>query len=81
MKKSFELEFYLKGDVIDLKGYDVLPNIPQTGEEIYLQCDNDNMNDEGCYYKVIEKRSLFFSSPPLKQKVLIKLERITSSEW
>jgi hypothetical protein len=33
MNKPFELEFYFKGDVIDLKSYDVFPNIPDIGEE------------------------------------------------
>lgn len=81
MNKPFQLEFYLKGDVIDLKSYDLLPNIPDTGEEIYLQCENDAMNNDGCYYQVIAKSSLFFSSPGLQQKVMIKLERITSTKW
>jgi len=81
MNKPFQLEFYLQGDVIDLKSYDVLPNIPETGEEIYLQCDNDNLNSEGCYYQVIAKRSLFISSPNLQQKVLIKLQRVTPTDW
>jgi len=81
MNKPFQLEFYFKGDVIDLKSFDVLPNVPEKGEEIYLQCENENMNDDGCYFKVVEKRSLFFSSLKLKQKVMIKLERAEPTDW
>lgn len=81
MNTSFQIEFYLKGDAIDLKSYDVLPNIPAVGDEIYLECENPNMNSDGCYYKVIDKRNLFFSSPRLRQKVMIKLEAVFSSDW
>ena len=81
MNKPYELEFYYKGDVIDLKSFDILPNVPDIGEEIYLQCENENMNDDGYYFKVIEKRSLFFSSPRLKQKIMMKLDRIESTDW
>lgn len=47
MNKPFEIEFYHKGDVIDLKSYDVIPNIPGVGDQIYLECENPSMNVEG----------------------------------
>lgn len=81
MSKSYQLEFYYKGDVIDLKSYETIPNIPEIDEEIYLQCENENMNADGSYFKVTGKRTLFFSSPSLYQKVLIKLDRIEPTDW
>ena len=81
MNKPFEIEFYHKGDAIDLKSYDILPNVPAIGEQIYLQCENENMNADGCNFKVIDKRYLFFSSPRLKQKIMLKLEAVTSTDW
>lgn len=80
-KKTFEIEFYHRGDVIDTKAYENLPYIPFVGEVIYLQCENENMNEDGYYFKVLEKRSLFFSSPNLKQKVMINLEITNPEGW
>lgn len=81
MKKPFEIEFIYKGEAIDTKSYDVLPYIPEVGEIIFLECENPAMNMESLYYKVLNKRTLFFNAPNLKQKVMIKLETQTSTEW
>jgi hypothetical protein len=79
--KPFQIEFIYQGDAIDTKSYDVLPYIPQVDEIIYLQCENPEMNNDNMYFRVVEKRTLFFSTTNLRQKVVIKLEPQRSTDW
>jgi len=72
MAKVYQLEFCLRGDVIDIKDFETIPDVPSIGDKIHLACDNPNMNDaNGYYFKIIDKVSLFFSGNKPRQKNLL----------
>jgi len=81
MAKTYQIEFYYRGDVIDTKDFDAAPHVPSIGEQIYLSCENENNNVDGPYYKIIDKATLFFTGNHPTQKVQLKLQKIDKPDW
>lgn len=82
MSKTFQLEFWLHGDAIETKDFDSIPDVPSIGDYIYLACENENTNkSDGYDFKVIDKAYLFFTGNHLKQKIMLKLEKVEMPKW